>query len=303
MTDCPDDYTEFDRACYQEPLTPQMLQSASAYLQSQAGPNDDIFVFPYQTMFGLASRRTVAGGLMQAYTASGAYLSQLEIAGLEKAHIPAALYLPDANLSHWSARDVARWSRNYLSVPVDGIPNFTRTPEVWFWTLKHYHSVQELSPGVVALARDDSRATSIQLQEQSLDLPQRTYEVQKRSSAIDLGSPNWPSGYDFIHLRLTVRYSAWWRLRKPERLELEISRADGTRDLQWMIAPPNVATDYGFIPGTRPSWRRISRPTPASGGSIRILPLPDCGCGWFRWIGYRNNQNRLPLNRQARFAL
>ena len=104
---------------------------------------------------------------------------------------------------------------------------------------------------MVALARDDC-ATSIQLQEQSLDLPQRTYEVQKRSSAIDLGSPNWPSGFDFIHLRLTVRYSAWWRLRKPERLELEISRADGTRDLQWMIAPPNEATDLWFYPWDAP---------------------------------------------------
>ncbi len=84
LTECPPGYNEFDRACYQEPLTPQMLTAAAGFLQAHSRANDSIFVFPYQTMFGLASRRNVAGGLMQAYTASGAYLSQLEIAGLER---------------------------------------------------------------------------------------------------------------------------------------------------------------------------------------------------------------------------
>ena len=204
-------------------------------------------------MFGLASRRNVAGGLMQAYTASGAYLSQLEIAGLERTPAAAALYLPDADLNHWSQADVARWSRNYLSVPVDGVSNFTRAPEVWFWTLRHFRTAQPLTPGVVGLERDDSRATRITMQAQSLGSGRAEHtRSATRSSTTDLGSPNWPSGFDFLRLRLTVHYPVWWKLRKPERLQLEISRADGTRDFQWMMVQPNVSTDVWFYPWDAP---------------------------------------------------
>ncbi len=248
LTECPPGYSEFDRACYQEPLTPQMLTAAASFLQEHSGATDSIFVFPYQTMFGLASRRNVAGGLMQAYTASGAYLSQLEIAGLERTPAAAALYLPDADLNHWPQAEVARWSRNYLSVPVDGVPNFTRAPEVWFWTLHHYRTVQPLTPGVVGLERDDSRITRISMQVQPLGVAARTYSINTRSSTTDLGSPTWPNGFDFLRLRLTVHYPVWWKLRKPERLQLEISRADGTRDFQWTLVQPNVATDVWFYP-------------------------------------------------------
>jgi hypothetical protein len=252
LTECLPGYREFERACYQEPLTPQMLTAAASFLKEHSGPNDSIFVFPYQTMFGLASRRNVAGGLMQAYTASGAYLSQLEISGLERTPAATALYLPDADLNHWSQADVARWSRNYLSVPVDGVSNFTRAPEVWFWTLRHYRTVQPLTPGVVGLQRDDSRATRITMQTQSLGLAARTYPIAKRISTTDLGSPIWPSGFDFLRLRLTVHYPVWWKLRKPERLQLEITRADGTRDFQWAVVQPNVSTDVWFYPWEAP---------------------------------------------------
>jgi hypothetical protein len=252
LTECPPGYSEFDRACFQEPLTPQMLTAAAGFLQTHSEAKDAIFVFPYQTMFGLASRRNVVGGLMQAYTASGAYLSQLEIAGLERTPASAALYLPDADFTHWSQADIARWSRNFLSVPVDGVPNFTRAPEVWFWTLRHYRTVQALTPGVIGLARDESRATRISMQVQSLGLAAKTYPITTRSSTTDLGSPNWPSGFNFVRLRLTVHYPVWWKLRKPERLQLEISRADGTRDFQWMMVQPNVATDVWFYPWDAP---------------------------------------------------
>jgi len=183
---------------------------------------------------------------MQAYTASGPTLSRLEISGLDGKRIPAALYLPDDDYQHLSAADVARWSRNYLSVPVDGVPNFTRTPEVWFWMLRHYRSAGQLSPGVIGLLRDDSRASRIALQAQPLGFPLRTYAISERSSATDLGPPNWPAGFDFIRLRMTVRYPIWWKLRKPERLQLEITRADGSHDVQWLLVQPNVPSDVWF---------------------------------------------------------
>ena len=280
--ECPQGRTEYDGACYVEALTPQMLTAGANFLSQHSSIDDSVFVFPYQTMFGLAARRNVAGGLMQAYTASGSYLSRLEIAGLEGKSIPAALYLPDDDYSHMSDDEIAQWSRNYLSVPVDGIPNLTRTPEVWFWMVRRYHFVQQLTPGVVALQRDDARAARIGLQGRPLGLSLQTYTIDARRSTTKIGAPTWPAGFDFIHLRMTVRYSVWWKFRKPERLQLEITRADGSRDLQWFILQPNVASDVWFYPWRGPElaryfssdekeWRPPARPSITN---LRIIGTP-----------------------------
>ncbi len=282
MTECPPGYREFDRACYIEPLTPQMLTAAGSFLAQHSGPRDSIFVFPYQTMFGLAARRNVAGGLMQAYTASGPYLSRLEMSGLEGKSIPAALYFPDVDYSHMVQGEIFRWSRNYLSVAVDGVPNFTRAPEVWFWMLRHYRSAEQLSPGVVGLLRDDSRASRVALQAQSLAIPTRAYTINERISSTDLGTPNWPAGFDFVRLRMTAHYPIWWKLRKPERLQLEITRADGSRDVQWLILQPNLPSEVWFYPWDPPDlasyfnadeaqWRLSPRPAITR---LRLLATP-----------------------------
>jgi hypothetical protein len=271
QTSCPEGYSEFQQACYVEPMTPQMLDAGSKFLQQHSGASESVFVFPYQTMFGLAARRNVAGGLMQAYTASGPDLVRIEMSGLEGRPIPAALYMPDADLSHWSSTEVRSWSRNYLSMPVDGIPNFTRIPEVWFWMVRHYRTCETLMPGVVGLVRDDTRAARIAMQAQPIGLPAKTYAISDRSSSTDLGVPNWPTGYDFLRMRLTVHYPAWWKLRKPERLQLVIQRADGSRDVQWVVLAPNVSTEIWFYPWEAPDlagyfdtdsarWRLNSRP-------------------------------------------
>jgi hypothetical protein len=91
---CPAGFREFDRACFAPEFT-AMLQSVTGYLDRHSRPQEHIVVFPYQTLFGIASQRSVAGGLMQAYTASGPYLSQLEIAGLETTPAPTGVYATD----------------------------------------------------------------------------------------------------------------------------------------------------------------------------------------------------------------
>ncbi len=152
LTSCPSGYSEFDRGCFAPEFT-SMLQSASGFLSRHSGPQDSIFVFPYQTMFGIASQRNVAGGLMQAYTASGPYLSQLEIpdwSGLRLLLVfTSRTRLPQTSL----LEDLIRWRSLDLSLPVDGISNFTRTPDVWFWLVRHYRSEQQLSTGVFGLLR------------------------------------------------------------------------------------------------------------------------------------------------------
>ncbi len=282
ITECPTGYTGFDRACFEDALTPQMLAAGSGFLSQDSGPDDSVFVFPYQTMFGLASRRNVAGGLMQAYTASGPYLSRLEIAGLDGRRIPAALYLPDADYAQMPASDIARWSRNYLSLPVDGVPNFTRAPEVWLWMLRHYRAVQQVSTGVIGLQRDDSRAARIALEARPLRLPLQSYAISRRVSDIEIGAPDWPRDFDFIRLQLTVHYPVVWKLRKPEHLQVEITRADGSRDLQSFIVEPNVASDVWLYPwrgsdlaryfsADESQWRPPARPAVTN---LRLLATP-----------------------------
>jgi hypothetical protein len=247
VTDCPAGFTEFDRTCYAPEFT-GMLQSAAGYLQQHSGTSDSVVVFPYQTMFGIASRRNVAGGLMQPYTASGTDLAQLEIAGLERAPAPAGLYLPDPDMEHWSNSEITYRRNLDLSLPVDGVANFTRTPEVWFWLLRHHRSERQLSAGVFGLRRDDSRASRISMQSQPLGLAARTYPIDQRNSTTDLGAPGWPSHADFLRLRLTVRYGPLWKLRKPERTQVEIARSDGSRNVQWSVLPPNTSTEVWFYP-------------------------------------------------------
>jgi hypothetical protein len=271
LTQCPAGFREFDRGCFSPEFT-TVLQSATSYLDQHSGPQEHIVVFPYQTIFGIASKRSVAGGLMQAYTASGPSLSQLEIAGLGSASAPAGLYLTDSD------------SRSRpLSRMIDGTYNFTRTPEIWFWMLRHYRvEGRALSAGVFGLLRDDSRATRISLQPQAIGWAAQTFPIRERSSVVDLGAPDWPRGADFLRLRLTVRYGFWWRLRKPDRMQLEITRIDGSSELRSFIAQPNVSTDIWVYPWSAPelanyldadesNWRTTPRPAITH---LRIVVTP-----------------------------
>ncbi len=247
LTQCPAGFAEFDRACFPEAFT-RTVQTCAAFLDDHSVPQDSIAIFPYQTRYGLAARRNVAGGLMQAYTASGPRLAQMEIQGLERARPPAGLYFPDADFNRLTTSEANSWHDSDLSVAVDGVSNFTRAPDIWFWMQRRYRAEQRIGMGIVALQRDDSRAHRIFMQEQSLGLPTKTYPVHERRVTLNLGELAWPQNADFLRLRLTVHYPFWWKARKPERMELEILRADGSTEVQWFVLPPNVSSEIWFYP-------------------------------------------------------
>ncbi len=267
LTACPGGFREFSGVCYATAFT-EMLQTGISYLQQHSGEHDSVVLFPYQYMFGLASGRNVAGGVLQSFLASGPYLSQFDINGYRRAAAPAGLYFPDGD----------------LSIAIDDVPNFTRTPDVWFWLNRHYQSQQEVSPGVFGLLKDDSRAGRILLQPLPLTVEAQSHPIPQRSSVVDLGSPLWPAdGADFLRLRLTVRYGALWKLRKPERLQLEIERADGSRDLQSFVVEPNVSSEVWFYPWNQADlaryfaddenrWRSSPRP-PVTHLRVLVTPL------------------------------
>jgi hypothetical protein len=240
VTSCPQGYAEIDRTCYPANAA-ETARIVSNYLQDHSGANDWIVVFPYQYLYGLTARRNVAQGVEQAFLAHDAYLKQLNVDGLEREPAPVGLYFPDAKPGDTSNPN--------LSLAIDEVPNLTRNPEIWFWMFHHYRTAQELQPGVFGLQRDDSRKARIAMEVQPLGLDPKTYPIQERDTAINLGAPIWPVGpVDFLRLRMKVSYSALWKLRKPERMQLEISRADGSRQLKSFVLAPNVATDVWFYP-------------------------------------------------------
>jgi hypothetical protein len=149
--------------------------------------------------------------------------------------------------------------------------------------LRHYRAEGGvLSDGIFGLLRDDSRAGQILMQPRTLGLAARTFPIHERSSVVDLGTPNWPAGADFLRLRLTIRYGFWWKLRKPENVKLEITRADGSRELRWFFAQPNVSSEIWVYPWSQVDlahyldadethWRTTPRPAITR---LRIVATP-----------------------------
>jgi len=266
LLECPSGFQEFSRVCYPTYFA-GLLQTGINYLQQHSTERDSVVIFPYQYMFGIASNRNVAGGVLQSFLAGGRYLSQFDIAGYARATAPAGLYFPDGD----------------LSIAIDDVPNFTRTPDVWFWINRHYSSQQELAPGIAGLLKDDARAAKMSIQPLPLAIAAQSHPIADRSSVVDLGDPAWPiDGADFLRLRVTVRYGPQWNLRKPERLQLEITRADGSREVQAFVVEPNVTSDIWFYPWQQTDlahyfdadesrWRSSPRPAITH---LRLLVTP-----------------------------
>ena len=231
LTTCPAGFAQFDHACFPAGFG-AMLETTANYLRQRTPATAPVLIFPYQYMFGMAAGRNVAGAVEQSLLAAGPYLTHLEIATLQSAAAPAGLYFPDGN----------------LSLPIDGVPNFTRNSAIWLWTFQHYRSEQALAPEVVGLQQDDSRAARISMPAMPLGLPSQARPILERSTQIDLGLSYWPSGADFLRLRMNVRYGPLWKVRKPERMQLEITRADGSSDVKTFVVEPNVSSEVWFYP-------------------------------------------------------
>jgi hypothetical protein len=294
---CPGGFQEFDHACYPSGFA-QTLQNAVNYLQQHSGEHDSVLIFPYQYMFAVTARRNVAAGVEQSFLANGPYLSHFDIAGIEGARAPVGLYFADSNSDPMNS--------SVLSLRIDGISNFTRTPGIWFWIFSRYRADQELAPGVIGLLRDESRQARVSVQQYPLGLPARSYPVDSRSEALDLGAPDWPpGGADFLRLRLKVNYGPLWKLRKPERLQLEITLADGSRSLRTFVVEPNVVSEVWFYPWNEADlWRYFEAdesrwhpsPRPAV-TNLRLLITP------MDWISQKPESVVIKASDAARFNL
>ena len=244
---CPAGLQEFDAACL-SPTDAQLLSSVSNYIDANTQPGTPIVIFPYETAFGLISRREVVGGVLQSYLVNGDYLTRVAIAGLERKRPPFGLYFPDGD----------------LSVAIDSIPNFTRSPDLWFYLLDHYRGEASPLPDATGLFADDTRAANLTLSEGQIASPLERVRITKRSTLLELGQLHWPAaGADFIKLRLRVNYPLWWRLRKPSKLALVMSFDDGSEKTAEFIVQPNRSADVWFYPWDDPSLAKYFSPGPA----------------------------------------
>jgi hypothetical protein len=297
VTSCPSGFAEFDRACFPSQFT-NRLQVASSYIQAHSGERDSIVVFPYQYLYALASRHNFAQGVEQTFLAADPFLKNLNVAGLEQSTAPVGLYFPDGPPDELSDAE--------LSSPIDGVPNLTRNPEVWFWLFHHYQAPEQLRPGMFAVRRDNSRSGKLAMEVTPLIFATQTYPIRDRDTVIDLGAPVWPlQPTDFLRLRLNVRYGYLWKLRKPERMQLEITRADGSRTLKAFVLAPNVSTDVWFYPWTETDltnyfdadegrWRQGDRPAITQ---LRILITP------LDWISQQPESVAVEAVDAVRFSL
>ena len=111
--------------------------------------------------------------------------------------------------------------------------------------------------------------------------------MTESNTTIDLGSAQWPTnGPDFLRLRLKANYSPLWKLRKPEQMQLEISRADGSKSLRTFVIEPGKATDVWFYPWDESDLSRYfdadeSRWRPSDRPAVTGLKLVITPMDWF----------------------
>ena len=165
---CPAGMTELDRACLSA-SDAKLITDVSRYVDSHTPTGAPIAIFPYATAFGFTSHHQVAGGVLQSYLVNGPYLSELELAGLERSSPPFALYLPDG----------------MICFGLDSVPSFTRSPDVWFYLFEHYRAAPDTPPGTVGLVRDDSRA-QLSFAEQKIVDSVGPIALHRRSTPVEL---------------------------------------------------------------------------------------------------------------------
>ena len=231
-TNCPSEgFVYLDRTCFGLPQG-EIINKTTPYLQEHTQPNDSLLIYPYENESGDAARRRVAGGVLQNYLVGGQYLIHKQLQGLEKQRPAYGLYFVD----------------NKLVWQIDGISNFSRTPEVWLYMQSHYRTQNEIVSGVLAIVRDDSRAAHICQKASALPRLRGSSRVRHDAETIDIGAVDWPEGADFLKLKMTVGYPVTWKLRKASQLSMFLQLADGSAKQVNLVIPPNVPTEVWLYP-------------------------------------------------------
>lgn len=247
------------------------FHGAADYLQAESTPADWVAVFPADNFFGDLARRRVAGGVLQNYVAAGEVLAKRQLDGLEKDRPALAVYSTDQR-----------------SGTISGIPNLTRSPQVWLYLQSHYSASAEIQPGLFILRRDEARRQTWSPQFSPLAFhpapPARADDGQKVFEIADQVA--WPVNADLLRIRLLLRYPLWWNFGKPWSVSVVIGRADGTTKRVRAIVAPNRDSDIWVYPGDDAQLGDYFSPDSRSwragaGSPVRSIELKATTMGWF----------------------
>lgn len=220
---CPAATYDVDGVCF-PPDEFRTLQSVSTYLSTHSRPSDSVFAFPLENYYAILANRRIGGGVLQNYLTAGDTLVHRKIEQLEKDEPQLAVY---SYKGHFPG--------------VDGVPDFTRSPETWLYLQSHYRKAAEIKPGILILERDPTRQRRWRMELTQLPL---SGEGQTDSTARIGNFPiadrvNWPADYNLLRLKVLIRYPFLWHFRKPCRVVVIVGLANGITIRTRAVVIPN----------------------------------------------------------------
>jgi len=214
------------------------LDAGSKFLGQHAGASESVMIFPYENIYGDVARRRVAGGFVQSYITEDPFLLEQHLRGLDRDHPDWAIYSVDTP-GDWR---LGSW-------PIDGISNFTRSPEVWLYLHRHFHRMANLELGLLGLQRDEDRTQRWRLEERAWSVPTVHQKVAEGKNILVAGLNSLPQeNLDFLKLRIKAHYPFWWRVLKPASMTFFLQGADGKIKAVPALASPNQTYEIWIYP-------------------------------------------------------
>lgn len=245
------------------------LRAGSEYLRTHSQPTEAVAIFPFENVYADVARRRVAGSLLQHYIALDPRLARRQVEGLERHRPPVAIFSADG----------------LGTFQVDGVPNFTRTPQVWFYFQRSFKQRAELAPGVFGLERDEGRSRRVHFETTPLVAP-ASYRSARHQRSVELSLSSYPVLTDFFRIRMRVNYPFWWRFRKPTWITVNLRYADATEKTHSAVLPPNVSADLWIYPGqdqflanyfheSEAEWRKGARRSKLTSVNLTFSRMDD----------------------------
>ncbi len=219
---------------------------------------------------------------------------------------------PQWRLPHWS-RDAALdrpgpppvyISRTPLSEPVDGVPNFTRSPDVWFYYLRHYRAAGRSPPPSLDCRADDARTPALDSPPRVVGnapetVPNFKTQYRARPWSCTLGLLTAPTSSTAAQGGLSrLVASAQTILPDPG-----MSFADGSRNPIQLVVPARPRHRHlDLCRGTIPGWPVTSPPRKLTGDRQTALLSPAYNCSSPPSIGSPWCRTASPSKQSKRFA-
>ena len=272
---CPQGLYEIDGVCLKLNNFVE-LKTVRDFLVQHTNDSDSIGIFPYQSVYTFMARRSAAGEVVQHYITAGDYLNQRQMASLERARAPWAIYAAEP----------------WQSQPCNGVTNFTRNPRIWLYWQRWYSDNFDALPGLLVLRRDEERGKRWQMTSTSI-LPHPVQGGGDDEIALPAGS--FGDDLDFIKIDVRVEYPMWWKLLRPSTLVAKLRFENGDEKTLEVIAQPNHADEIWLYPWEQAQLANYFSSSPGqwrSGARPRIQSL-SLRSERMDWIGVQPSRIKI----------